>query len=204
MITRVLLYTHKHSVVTSFKKISIDFRLIKEPEEVYDIYSDNDSFILLFDIDSYDSNFFDLFNELKQEFTKMHVIVLTNQVDVVVGSALLREGVKAYIYSYTNRKNITQALEVVSNGNIWLYPEMMNYIMQKLPQNESHTQTQFTKLSTKEKRVAELVSLGNSNKEIAKTMDLAEVTIKKTLSEMYKKLEVKDRVSLALKIKSLL
>ena len=53
-----------------------------------------------------------------------------------------------------------------------------------------------TKLSYREQEVARLVSQGKTNKEIAQTLHIAEITVKKTLSYLYKKLGVTNRAAL--------
>ena len=57
-------------------------------------------------------------------------------------------------------------------------------------------------LTIKELEVLELVSQGHNNAQIAKTLSLAEVTVKKHISSLFKKLEQKDRLSLALFFKN--
>ncbi|MGD9553526.1 MAG: helix-turn-helix transcriptional regulator [Arcobacteraceae bacterium] len=47
----------------------------------------------------------------------------------------------------------------------------------------------------------QLVSKGYSNAKIANELDIAEVTVKKHIGSMFEKLEVKDRLSLALILK---
>lgn len=53
-----------------------------------------------------------------------------------------------------------------------------------------------TPLSPRELAVAKLVSEGRTNKEIAAILNVAEITIKKTLSRLYKKLGIANRTAL--------
>jgi len=55
-------------------------------------------------------------------------------------------------------------------------------------------------LTEKERKVAILVSNGLSNKEIANELGVQLVTIKKHIGHIFTKLDVKDRLSLALYI----
>ena len=56
-------------------------------------------------------------------------------------------------------------------------------------------------LTPKEIEVLKLVSKGYSNSKISKELDIAEVTVKKHIGSMFQKLDVKDRLSLALILK---
>lgn len=53
------------------------------------------------------------------------------------------------------------------------------------------------KLTERERQIASLVATGMSNKDIANRLNLAEVTIEKTLTSVYAKLGVSNRVALA-------
>lgn len=52
-------------------------------------------------------------------------------------------------------------------------------------------------LTAKEQQLAHLVSIGKTNKEIAQTLHMAEITVKKSLSRLYKKVRVTNRAALA-------
>jgi DNA-binding NarL/FixJ family response regulator len=56
----------------------------------------------------------------------------------------------------------------------------------------------FTRLSGDERRTLALVSRGLSNRDIARTLNLAESTVKNRLRAMFKKLGVRDRTQAAL------
>ena len=76
----------------------------------------------------------------------------------------------------------------------------MNYIIKNITVD---TEKQIDKkklsvLSSKELEVAKLVAKGDSNKEISKQLDIQLVTVKKHIGNIFTKLKVKDRVSLAI------
>ena len=56
-------------------------------------------------------------------------------------------------------------------------------------------------LTSKELDILKLVSKGFSNKKIGLELDIAEITVKKHVSSLFKKLQVEDRLSLALILK---
>jgi DNA-binding NarL/FixJ family response regulator len=84
------------------------------------------------------------------------------------------------------------------SGNVWIYPELAHYLIKNLKKNESRNDHVLDVLSKHEKECTLLVAQGSSNKEIANLLDLQEITIKKHLSSVYKKLGFKNRMELAL------
>ena len=52
-------------------------------------------------------------------------------------------------------------------------------------------------LSKREQEVAAMVATGLTNKAIAEQLNIAEVTVKKTLSQIYKKLGITNRAALS-------
>lgn len=78
----------------------------------------------------------------------------------------------------------------------------MEFLINSIPLNESNENNLLKKLSVKELEVLELVSQGLNNAKISKTLDIAEVTVKKHIGSLFKKLEVKDRLALALVFKN--
>jgi DNA-binding NarL/FixJ family response regulator len=57
----------------------------------------------------------------------------------------------------------------------------------------------LTKMSAREKEVLHGVAMGHSNKEIGRTLGLAEVTIKLHLRNVFRKMAVKSRSEAAVK-----
>ena len=55
-------------------------------------------------------------------------------------------------------------------------------------------------LTSRELMVAEQVAQGSNNREIAQTLEITERTVKAHLTSIFEKLEVRDRVQLALKM----
>ena len=62
------------------------------------------------------------------------------------------------------------------------------------PQHESHSHA----LSSRELDVAELISVGRSNKEIAQALGISEPTVKKHVGHILDKLGLQDRLQVGL------
>ncbi|MGB5867477.1 MAG: response regulator transcription factor [Arcobacteraceae bacterium] len=187
------IFTKELSSDTSFRVVENDFFIIDENISANDI--------LILDIDIFDS-----LEKLMYYFIKLpkvlKVIGFIDKPHLSHGAFLIKKGFKSYIGKDTSKEIINAAIESVKSGNVWLYPQLMNFIIQHISldsEGESSSKV-FDKLSQKEQEVATLVSNGLSNKEIADKLEVQLVTVKKHISHIFKKLEIKDRLSLALLI----
>ena len=144
-----------------------------------------------------------LCEELLSLSPSLIIAIFRNNPDVIEGLHLLQKGVKAYAHSFSNPKILDQIFQTMHAGNIWIYPELMQFMIASTHATLSQPTNSLSTLSSKEKEIALLVSEGHSNAKIASILNIAEITVKKHISTLFEKLHVKDRLSLALKIKNI-
>jgi DNA-binding NarL/FixJ family response regulator len=200
---KIVLLNNQNFLVNELNK-SEDFKNfynIKSFDEIYSLNLENESFILLYQLDC-DENYIENINSLKNDFENYKLIALRNNPNNIEGCALLKKGFKSYMHTMSNINILESAITAVKNGNTWIYPELMQFLIQSVPLQESEQNKLLETLSVKELEVLELVAQGLNNSQIAQTLSLAEVTIKKHISSLFKKLNVKDRLSLALFFKN--
>lgn len=137
-----------------------------------------------------------------QEYKNIYLIALSNTPTNLEGCKLLRLGYKSYLHSISNYQILKSAIESVITGNIYLYPELMQFLISQVGiTQENKKDKNLDILTPKEMEVLKLVSKGYSNSKISKELDIAEITVKKHIGSMFQKLDVKDRLSLALILK---
>lgn len=132
-----------------------------------------------------------------------NIVVFRNNPDVLEGVSLLKGGIKGYAHALSNPHILLQIHQTLQQGNIWVYPELMHFMIASMQAPLSIHCEGFSKLSSKEKEIALLVSQGLSNAKIAAILNVAEITVKKYISTLFEKLNVKDRIALALRVKEL-
>jgi len=150
-----------------------------------------------------DSNFFTNVKEylmsLNETYPSVSILFMDDCPSFRIGKALLPLGIKGYANSRLSSVNLLQSLTVIAEGNIWLYPEFIQQLIKEVSlKKESCNVDKLESLTTKEKEIAKLVSDGYSNKIIATRCKIAESTVKTHLRKVYDKLQVNDRLSLAL------
>jgi DNA-binding NarL/FixJ family response regulator len=139
--------------------------------------------------------------ELIKKRDNIILLVLSDTPSLEEGTSLLALGIKGYGNSYMFSKHFEQAITVLEAGNVWLYPSFMQEMISSINSiNEDHT-TILEKLTDRESEIALHVSKGASNKEIAIALEITERTVKQHISHIFEKLNVSDRLSLALLLK---
>ncbi|MCO4785813.1 MAG: response regulator transcription factor, partial [Marinomonas atlantica] len=104
------------------------------------------------------------------------------------------------------KEQLRLVLSVVSSGEIWGGKEFIQQLIKQSsgasrPEKLLECTTNFVGselLSEREVDVAKLIAEGLSNKEIARDLEVTERTVKAHLTAAFKKLNVKDRLALAL------
>ncbi|MEM7565589.1 MAG: response regulator transcription factor [Pseudomonadota bacterium] len=115
----------------------------------------------------------------------------------------VRTGTKAYCNSHMAGVHFEQMLRLISQGQSWFPPAMLEETFKLAHQASTKVpeSTSLEALTEREKQIAEAIGTGKSNREVAEFLGISEPTVKTHLTNIFKKLDVKDRVSLALLLK---
>lgn len=114
-------------------------------------------------------------------------------------------GARAYFNSYMLEVHYLQMLEFLGAGQTWYVPSLLegaieiarNSIQQHVDSHEGPTPASLT---AREQEIAMDVAKGLSNREIALARTLSERTVKKHLTQIFKKYRVHNRTHLALEM----
>lgn len=198
---KIILFTNQDFLEKELRKSKqfLDINILKNFQEIYNLNL-KEKFIFIHHLDCESSS--NIQEELKENFLDFILIALRNNTNNIEGCTILKKGYKAYAHSLSNVNILDSIIQTVQKNNTWVYPELMQFLIQSVPLNDSKQKNLLQKVTIKELEVLELVAQGLSNQEISKVLDLAEVTVKKHISSLFKKLEVKDRLSLALIFKN--
>lgn len=129
------------------------------------------------------------------------VVVVSSQPNDEEGIQLLDQGVAGYGHAYAAVATLRQILEVVASGELWVGRSLMQRLLRGVaPAGRSSRVDWQTALTDREREVAQLTANANSNADIAQQLGITERTVKAHLTAIFEKLEVADRLQLALKI----
>lgn len=119
--------------------------------------------------------------------------------------ALLARGARGYCHVAAAASQLRLVANAVSNGGFWLPTTLMRRFMHsaggRLNQSVGSKALTLDDLTKRETQVAQAVANGCSNREIAELLNISERTVKARLTSVFQKLDVRDRVQLALFIR---
>ncbi len=118
--------------------------------------------------------------------------------DIEVAKRLLRSGVKGYGNALMREHFIISAIHTIRDGMVWLHPEFISKLIIDLPASNDKRNVYIDKLTSREVEVALLLKTGETYKIIADKLSITPRTVKAHAQNIYVKLNVKDRLALAL------
>lgn len=145
---------------------------------------------------------------LRAEQPGVRVLALTTFDDDADVFAALRAGAVGYLLKDVSSARLVEALVAARRGESVLQPSVAAKLVAKVAQMPAETarprpQPLVTPLSERELEVVRLLADGNSNREIAKALFLAEGTVKNLVTSVLSKFGVRDRTQAALRAKEL-
>ena len=131
---------------------------------------------------------------LVKDFPSTPLAVISGMVGNADILAAARAGVRGYIPKTSSSEHFARALQLLLAGGTSIPTEVL---MDNPPSHKAPAW--LAKMSTREQEVLRGVAQGQSNKEIARVLGLAEVTIKLHLRNVFRKMAVKSRSEAAVK-----
>jgi len=135
-----------------------------------------------------------------------HVLLLTHRPDEREGIAALKAGARGYCDRDIDAPLLLKALDIVQQGEIWVGRKLIPHLLEELtalterPSQEPAVDIddRLDRITAREREIAQLLSAGASNKEIAKKLLVTERTVKAHLTAIFRKLGITGRLQLAL------
>ncbi|MBD8840734.1 MULTISPECIES: response regulator transcription factor [Paenibacillus] len=138
---------------------------------------------------------------IKSRFPEIQVLMLTTFDDDEYIIQALQDGASGYLLKNVPPERIIQGIKTVHNGDMLIHPDIARKLTGLLrPATTPLTQNPIEAygLTRMELAVAEAISEGLSNKEIAAKLFLSEGTIKNYVTDILGKLSLRDRTQIAI------
>ncbi|OJF94619.1 response regulator transcription factor [Alkalibacterium sp. 20] len=135
---------------------------------------------------------------IKTACPDVKVLILTAYQSEEVLSEVLRVGADGFLLKTIESVKITEALYKVYKGEGYLDESISGLIFDKLKSTYKKTSLNPFSLTLREKNILDLLVNGNSNKEIAYDLEIAEKTVRNNLTRIMEKLNVTNRTEAAL------
>ena len=136
------------------------------------------------------------------------VIILSYPIADEIEWALFRTGVRGRCQRDVKPEQLKNAVVAVQQGELWirrshswhLLNELVTITREKNKIKEAVGEL-LANLTRREYEIATLVGNGETNKQIARRLAITERTVKAHLTEVFRKLDIADRLKLALIVK---
>jgi len=138
-------------------------------------------------------------SELNKKNNK--VIVLDRTPELERAKKLLQSGVMGYGNTLMRDHFIKAAIHAVEEEMVWLYPELTSQLILEIPASDDVNDKYLDKLTPREVEVALMLKDAHTYNAIADKLKISARTVKAHAQSIYKKLNVKDRLGLALLLK---
>ncbi|MEV4567419.1 response regulator transcription factor [Nonomuraea sp. NPDC049419] len=127
--------------------------------------------------------------------TPTRVVVLTSVSDPADVGPAMRAGAAGFLYKDVDPQALVQAVRAVHGGQVLLAPEAAGAMLAAPGNGQAPGPVPLTE---REREVLALIAAGRSNREIARSLAVAEKTVKTHVSNVLMKLGVQDRTQAAL------
>ena len=137
---------------------------------------------------------------LKKEVPEAHVLMLTVSEDAADLIEALKLGAAGYLLKNIDTDFLLDSIKRAANGESVMSPQMAANLANAIRMEKKVTaeKEEAPHLSPRETQIIQLIAKGASNKEIARSLDIAESTVKIHVQGILRKLNLTSRVQAAI------
>lgn len=167
---------------------------LDDGEAIFDFLRRNNVDLILMELDLPKLNGITALRRLKSDYPNVKPIIFSAQPEEVYAISSIKAGAMGYIPKTANIFTIKEAIQKVSQGEIYLSLDLAHSMA--LGKKVNRAGAHYKKLSMREVEVLKLLSVGKKNKEVAEELDINEKTVSTYKARLMKKLNVNNLVDL--------
>lgn len=130
---------------------------------------------------------------IRAQWPAVQVLVLTTYDDDELIWGGLQAGAKGYLLKDAPPEELLQGIKAVAAGQSLLPPHIASKLMQVISHGGPARGEAADQLTERELEILRLMARGSANKEIAAALFISENTVKTHISNLFQKLDVRDR-----------
>lgn len=164
--------------------------------------SDSPDVIVLCLLDG-EGEMINLVGDLQNIVPETKVVVLAAPKSMLDQTQALRLGVAGIVSADLDSNVLMRAIWQVAEGEVWFNQKLLSDLLaDKYGSSQNKTKKcallRNDELTSREMEVVSMIGQGLNNRDIAARMFISEATVQRHLSTIYSKLQIKDRLNLAI------
>ena len=169
------------------------------PELVAGALREHQPDLLVLDLRMPTTDGLSLMRRLRAEGIDTPVLILTMSDSEVDLAAALRAGVRGYLLKDMEPEDVISAIERAARGELTVAPAMTPKLAKMLQTGfrDADRKDPLNSLTERERQILEHLARGESNKAIARTLDISHDTVKLHVRHILSKLNLSSRVEAA-------
>jgi DNA-binding NarL/FixJ family response regulator len=139
------------------------------------------------------ANGIELIKNIRAEFPKLPILVLSMHDESLYALRALRAGAEGYVMKHEAMANVIQAIREVFDGRPYLSPAMAAQVITKFAHRDADGAADpVERLSDRELEILELIGKGKEVRQIAKLLHLSPKTVETHRAHIKDKLDLKN------------
>src|SRR5216117_364418 len=139
------------------------------------------------------ANGIELIKNIRAEFPKLPILVLSMHDESLYAVRALRAGADGYVMKHEAMANVIQAIHEILNGRPYLSPAMAAQVITKFAHRGSQSEADAVeRLTDRELEILELIGKGNEVPQIAKLLHLSPKTVETHRAHIKEKLNLQN------------
>jgi len=161
-------------------------------EEAVELASKLDPDVILMDINMPGMNGIQATRAIRDSNPDARVVILTMLDQEGYVYEAVKAGATGYMLKHTSSDELVNAIKTVNEGKALLHPDATAQLIKEFV-NLADNKAREYGLSDREMEVLQLLSEGNTNKQIARSLWISEQTVKTHVAHIFDKLGTSDR-----------
>lgn len=167
------------------------------PQEARELLKTHQPDVAVFDLNMPGKDGITLISELREEGCTIPILLLTVSDAQEDLAAALRVGARGYLLKDMEPDDVEDALQRAARGETVVAPKMTAKLVNLLDQKQGTPDSLLAQLTQRERQILIHLSRGESNKAIARALDISHDTVKLHVRHILAKLNLSSRVEAA-------
>ena len=157
---------------------------------------------LVVDLQSWSSGL-EVLETIRRSRPDLRLIVIGPANDELIMDSIIA-GARAYLSLTADPETVFKAIEVVTEGSIWAPRKLLSRLIDRLMKRPDAPGAGVeTRLTERERQVLELITMAQSNRELAEELGIEERTVKMYVARLMRKTGADNRIKLSISALSL-